>query len=127
MSTKSKKKVTKKVAAKPSAKLTKPNKVKPKPKVKILTEELQPEGINKSGSKSGMGRPVRKSKPATIHIRTAQAKDSETFCGGSHSPIWNREGDKPLTSVPPQQAAKSTCGRCTRVYDARMRKGKVTA
>ena len=125
MSTKSKKKVTKVTKKKAAV----PRSAVKAKKFKVHTEELQPEGINKGKGKgkSGMGRPVRKSKPATIHIRTAQAKDSETFCGGSHSPIWNREGDKPLTSVPPSSAAKATCGRCTRVYDARMRKGKVAA
>jgi hypothetical protein len=57
-----------------------------------------------------------------IHIRESPKKDSETLCGGSHSPIWGRSGEVELESVGPQQAAKATCGRCLRVARSARRK-----
>lgn len=64
--------------------------------------------------------PTRKrSRPPKIHIREKVAPSSDTLCGGSHSDLWNRHGDRPLESVAPQQAKKATCGRCIRVQAAR--------
>lgn len=81
------------------------------------------DSTSSTGSGRRIGRP-RKPKPATVHIRLSASKDSDTMCGGSHSPIWNTHGDKPLTTVGPQFAAKATCGRCLRVNNARERDGK---
>lgn len=54
-------------------------------------------------------------RPQKIHVRSRPAKDADTLCGGSHSDLWNRSGDRPLETVGPQQAGKGTCGRCIRV------------
>ena len=51
-------------------------------------------------------------KPATIHIKGRADKD--TFCGGSHSPIWHK-ARKSLSTTEPRYAKKATCGRCIRV------------
>ena len=55
---------------------------------------------------------VAKAKPATIHIKGRADKD--TFCGGSHSPIWHK-ARKSLSTTEPRNAKKATCGRCIRV------------
>lgn len=63
---------------------------------------------------------VRRRRPKPkLHIREAVAADSPTLCGGSHSPIWNISGDRPLESVSPQKAKDATCGRCMRVARSR--------
>lgn len=67
-------------------------------------------------------KPSRKRPNPKIHIRETPKKDSATLCGGSHSPLWNLKGDRPLVSVSPQQAEKSTCGRCLRVARSPKRK-----
>lgn len=59
-------------------------------------------------SKAKVAKP-KSAKSATIHIKGRADKD--TWCGGSHSPIWNRE----LTTIEPRNKKKATCGRCLRV------------
>jgi hypothetical protein len=126
------KKVAKKVAAPVKAakaktkavKSTKPA-AKPVAKVAKVTKAIKQAAsggakIVKKATKAPIARAARKStKSAAIHVRELASKTSPTLCGGSHSPIWNRSGDKPLETVGPQQAKQGTCGRCVRVAKAR--------
>lgn len=115
-STKTAKKVTKAVkkAATGGAKLTK---VK-RPTLKTALQAFRPEMSARKPAKSTSRRSAT-AKSSALHVRTAASLSSDTLCGGSHSPIWNRSGEKPLQSVGPQQASKGTCGRCRRVAKAR--------
>jgi hypothetical protein len=69
----------------------------------------------KSASKSRSESPRTGRRQQLVHIRQKPAKDADTLCGGSHSELWNRDGDRPLKTVSPQQASQGTCGRCVRV------------
>lgn len=71
----------------------------------------------KVSKSNGKVKVAKAAKPATIHIKGRADKD--TFCGGSHSPIWYKAAQK-LTTVEPRYAKKiaskpEACGRCLRV------------
>lgn len=123
-------KLAKKKVAKPAKKPSKPSR---STSIAQLVKKTQstptpaPEPVpdpQLSPARKRVGRPA-KPRIATVHIRVSPSKDSDTMCGGSHSEIWNRSGNKPLVSVSPQNADKGTCGRCLRVHNARVRDGWV--
>lgn len=91
----------------------------PAPTPTLPTLPIKSANAKASANTPAVRKPRKPSLKPKLHIREAPAKDSPTLCGGSHSPIWNISGDRPLESVSPQQAAKGTCGRCIRVAHAR--------